>query len=138
GFALLTATGVGLWLGAPPKTPMADRVRPFAASKGWPAHPAFSPNGQLLAFDWAAMPDQHRAIYTQRLDATAPVKLDDNAASENHPVWSPDGARVAFLRDSGDRWSIVTASLTGGEERKWTDFRKGATPWLDWSHDGKW
>ncbi len=138
GALALAMAGGAVWLGTRPKPPVADRVRPFAAYKGQPTHPAFSPNGEILAFDWSEAPDRRAAIYVQRLEATSPVQLSKGSVTEILPRWSPDSAHVAFLRDSGDRWSIVTVLLAGREERKWTDFRKGATPWLDWSPDGKW
>ncbi len=138
GVLVLAAGGAAIWMGTRPKPPVADRMRPFATAKGRPSHPAFSPDGGMLAFDWTAPPDRNSGIYIQRMEATSPVRLREDAMDELHPVWSPDGTQIAFLRDSGNWWSIITAPLVGREERKWADFRKGATPWLDWSRDGKW
>jgi Tol biopolymer transport system component len=55
-----------------------------------------------------------------------------------HPVWSPDGSQIAFLRATGSQTlAIFTIPLVGGGERRWADFRTGATFWFDWSGNGK-
>jgi len=134
----VAAAGIVLFWGTRPKPPVLALVRPFAIASGQQSHPAFSPRGDIVAFDWYRPQANRQSVYLQRLDATSPALLGSGGANELMPRWSPDGSRVAFLRDSVDRWSIVTLPAIGVEERKWTDFRKGATAWLDWSPDGKW
>jgi Tol biopolymer transport system component/DNA-binding winged helix-turn-helix (wHTH) protein len=137
--ALAAAGGAAWWVRTRPRPPVLDQLRPFAMARGSQGHASFSPNGQMLAWDWQAPQDRHKAIYVQGLEATTPVRLSGDGAEASSPVWSPDGRQVAFLRDAGaDGFAIYTAPLVGVGERKRADLRRGATPWLDWSPDGRW
>lgn len=56
--------------------------------------------------------------------------------SNNFPVYSPDGAQLAFSRQTGGNWDLFVAPAAGGEARRLTfhpanDFAQG------WSPDGK-
>ncbi len=119
--------------------PVLDHLRPFTTGRGSQDHAAFSPNDEMIAFDWQSETDPHTCIYVQRLDSPTPVRLSGCVDVEKRPVWSPDGMQVAFLRDSGGpALMVVSAPPFGQGETKLAEFSKGATPWFDWSHDGKW
>ncbi len=136
---VLLGIGALIWNRAYPPPPNLDRVRPFANARGQQAHPAFSPNGEVLAFDWRGPSDQHACVYVQRLDGATSQRLTPGLVEELRPVWSNDGNRIAFLRNvSADRYAILTVPLVGKGERLWTQIKKGATAWFDWSGDGKW
>jgi Tol biopolymer transport system component len=49
---------------------------------------------------------------------SAPVQI---TASGGLPVWSPDGKRVAFLRQSGEEYNLWTTGASGGEKQLTTD-----------------
>ena len=140
GAAVITIGAVwALWAHFRPAPPVMDHLRPFTTAKGAQYHPAFSPDGEMLAFDWEPDAARHPSIYVQKLDAATPVHLTKGAENERCPVWSPDGRQVAFLRDVGPgSLAIVSVPLIGADEHKWAEFRRGATPWFDWSRDGKW
>ena len=139
GLLALLATVAVLLAGNRPSAPVLDRLRPFAAAHGDQARPAFSPSGEMLAFDWEAPQDRHTNIYIQRLDATSPLRLTRDVSDARRAVWSPDGRQVAYLRETGaDTWGIFSAPVVGVEEHKWAEIHKGASAWLDWSPDGKW
>ena len=63
------------------------------------------------------------------LDGTDPVKLLDNA---KWPTWSPDGSRLAFLRD-GDLW---VANADGSDPQNLTGGRTPAYGNASWAPDG--
>jgi Tol biopolymer transport system component/DNA-binding winged helix-turn-helix (wHTH) protein len=143
GWAILpvisVAGGVALWSHLRSSPPVLDHLRPFTTGRGSQDHASFSPDGEMLAFDWKSDNDAHTSIYVQRLDATTPVRITKGEEIERRPVWSPDGHQVAFLRDAGGpALAIMSVRLIGADERKRTEFQKGATPWFDWSADGHW
>jgi Tol biopolymer transport system component/DNA-binding winged helix-turn-helix (wHTH) protein len=133
------AGGWALWNHVRSSPPVLDHLHPFTTGRGSQDHASFSPDGEMLAFDWKSDKDAHTCIYVQRLDATTPVRISKGEDMERRPVWSPDGRQVAFLRDTGGpTLAIVSVALIGAEERKRAEFQKGATPWFDWSPDGRW
>jgi Tol biopolymer transport system component len=101
-------------------------------------HPAFSPDGRQLAFDWDGHENNNIDIYVQALDSDTPPRLTSSPSDESRPAWSPDGKQIAFLRSlPGNRAAIVIIPALGGQERIVTEFpARGAMPRLDWSPDG--
>jgi DNA-binding winged helix-turn-helix (wHTH) protein len=80
--AALVAGGIVIWKRAYPAPPDLDRVRPFANARGHQSRPAFSPNGEILAFDWMGPADRHACIYLQRLDGATPARLTSGLLEE--------------------------------------------------------
>ncbi len=75
-----------------------------------PTYPAPSPDGRSLA---AA----HQGwIWLLNLDTGVATRLTNASAIDARPRWSPDGTRIAFVRDSGTDTAIVIARLDGGPE----------------------
>jgi len=94
-------------------------VVPFTSSPGQKFDPAFSPDGNELAYTWKGEKDDNYDIYVKLIGAGAPLRLTTSPASEYCPAWSPDGRYIAFIRDtpSGRSAYYVIPSL-GGAERK--------------------
>ncbi len=103
--------------------------------------PAWSPDGKTLLFVTAR--DGVRSLHTARpadedtpwtesfdFDVTAIASPPAGAAD---PVWSPDGARIAFTRGKGD---IVVVDAEGGQQT--VILEHWDTPDYRWSPDGKW
>jgi len=111
-------------------------VVPIAAMPGFESDPAFSPDGNQIAFAFGGEKDKC-GIYTVMVDSDKPLRLT-TGAGDAFPSWSPDGRRVAFYRFSEQGTAIYAVPALGGmEQRLHTGF---AGPWasgLDWSPDGK-
>ncbi|MFC2165074.1 prolyl oligopeptidase family serine peptidase [Acidobacteriota bacterium] len=64
------------------------------------------------------------------------VQLTFGERSDNSPVWSPDGTRIAFIRAANKKPQIWILPLHGGEAFRVTSFEFGASP-PQWSPDGQ-
>ena len=116
-------------------------VVPFTSSSGWKHDPAFSPDGNELAFSWNNEKDHHSHIYRQLVGAGTPLQLTSGASDDFNPVWSPDGRFVAFIRQTSQGNGYYQVASLGGPERKIADlfvpldYNEGSG--MDWAPDGK-
>ena len=88
---------------------------------GAKAYPAFSPDGQRLAYSARATSAQDETfhIFVRDMVAGTAQQLTTGPASDISPAWSPDGARIAFVRlNQGQAECVVIPSAGGGEERR--------------------
>jgi len=118
-------------------------VRKVYAAKwtdAWFSHIDWSPDGKLLAFQDRETAQEPYSIYLLTLETLEKRKLttptDEYWSGDRHPIFSPDGKNVAFLRDR----SIVTddlyvVSLSGGDPKRLSF--DNVTVWgLAWTPDG--
>jgi Tol biopolymer transport system component len=112
---------------------------PFTSLPGIENQPAFSPDGDRLAFTWN--PKSTPAVYTENLKGEHFQRLTQSNDREYFPVWSPDGKELAFLRKTAsDRMEIRIVAASGGEDRLIAGIVSlpSTAPGLSWSPDGNW
>jgi Tol biopolymer transport system component len=63
------------------------------------------------------------------------VRLTNNTADDLHPVWSPDGSRIAFASDRDGNFNIYTMSADGSDLVRLTDDSVDYV-FPTWSSDG--
>ncbi len=110
--------------------------------------PAWSPNGRKLVFvervERGGAPCRpagrcHEEIYVINADGTGLRRLTRNAVFDGNPVWSPDGRRIAFVRDRDRQTAnIFVMNADGSDQRRLTpNLRR--RPWIElaWSPDWK-
>jgi Tol biopolymer transport system component len=115
----------------------------FASYPGYAGAPAFSPEGNSIAFVWNGDHEDNYDIYEKLIDAGSPFRLTNDPAPEGDPVWSPDGRYIAFSRSVHGVISFYIIPSLGGNERKIADaasskiILKSIGSSIDWSPDGK-
>lgn len=118
------------------------RAVPATSYPGREFSPAFSPEGDRLAFVWSGENDDNNDIYVKYIDEGNPLRLTTNIADDLNPKWSPDGQTVAFYRSSPNGAGVYLVSAMGGGERRLTDAHNqfgslAIHGYLSWSADGK-
>ena len=136
--------GAAAWLYASRNSKVGEHVTdvvPFTSSAGGKSSPAFSPDGNDIAYTWKGENADNADIYVKRIGAGGPLRLTSNPAAEYCPAWSPDGRYIAFLRNGpSDERAYYLIPALGGTERKigeayGQDYAFGRC--IDWSLDGK-
>ncbi|MEW5915489.1 MAG: protein kinase [Gemmatimonadota bacterium] len=146
--ALIPALGVAAfvaWRAWQTSAPMAAlRAVPLTTLRGVVRYPAFSPDGDRVAFTWNGERRGNPDIYVQQINAGTPLRLTADSANDYNPVWSPDGQWIAFLRSQSEpsRSEVRLVPPLGGSERKISDIHvRGGTlvtpPYLTWCPDSK-
>ena len=84
-------------------------------SAGNEGHPAFSPDGMRLAYEWdRGIEGRNRDICVKPVSGGRPLVLTSDPEDDFNPAWSPDGRGIAFLQRSGDQLNVILVSSTGG------------------------
>ena len=110
-------------------------VVPLVAVQGKQVTPAFSPDGNQVAFAGSQGPNTG-GIYTTLVGGEKSLRLTSDPG-DCCPTWSPDGRQIAFTRYSGSELTIYIIPALGGTEHKL--YTGPASHWqygLDWSPDG--
>lgn len=137
--AVGVALAVGTWLhlfggghsqGAP------WRAVPLTALEGQQNFPAFSPDGEKVAFSVFAPPQPDGQavvhIYVKSILSGELSQVTSAVAEDRFPSWSPNGREIAFQRDLATGTSLMIVPAGGGEARKVADMGFG----LSWSPKG--
>jgi Tol biopolymer transport system component len=109
---------------------------------GAEAYPSFSPDGKRLVYSVRLAKDQGFHLFVRNLPMGERRQLTGAAGSDIAPVWSPDGASVAFLRVEDGRGECMVVPAAGGAERKVADCAAAAEmeqppPAVAWTPDAQ-
>jgi len=108
---------------------------PLTSDKYEAAFPAWSPDGERIAF--VVLLARHE-IYTMNADGTDQTRLTNSLAAYNsHPIWSPDGQRIAFLSDRDGTWEAYVMNADGTNQTRLTYNYQNNQCTPAWSPDGQ-
>lgn len=94
------------------------RTTPLTSLPGAETEPAFSNNGEQVAFIWDGGSTTHTDVYVKRLGTEKPLQLTRTNGFTCCAKWTADDRYVAFERCSSKNPGIFLVSSLGGPERK--------------------
>jgi tricorn protease len=114
----LAAFGYSLTTGAAETIQLSDR-------------PSLSPNGKLLAFQWAG------DIWTVATSGGTASRLTHLEAVEADPKISPDGKRIAFTSNRTGSYQVYVMDIDGGSTPRQLTFHSEGSRVAGWFPDGQ-
>ena len=97
---------------------------------GYVIDPAWSPNGQLVAFSWRR-PSGNYDIYAMDIISHQLVELTRDAGRNERPSWAPDGRHLVFESTRTGTRQIWSVLADGSEPRQLTFEGQSESP--NWS-----
>ena len=106
-----------------------SRVTQLTYEQGrWDKSPVWSP-GTRLAFEGRRGPHAASDIYVMDGDGGNQTNVTNSAEEETSPAWSPDGRRIAFVRDGIvcilDLSCARAVPVTAGDHPTWSPDGRG-------------
>ena len=98
--------------------------------KGYVIDPAWSPNGQLLAFSWRR-PEGNFDIHVMDIASRRLVELTRDAGRNERPCWAPDGRHIVFESTRGGSRQIWVMLADGTQAHPLTTKGQNESP--NWS-----
>jgi serine/threonine protein kinase/Tol biopolymer transport system component len=136
----LVLAGLFYWRNGRTQRPILElRIAPFASYAGFQGFPAFSADGNQIAFAWTGGEGKVTHIFSKVIGTDAALPLTAGNYSDSLPAFAPDGRSVAFLRSLPQGVTgIYQVSPLGGHERLIAQIPTAFYPALSWSSDSRW
>jgi Tol biopolymer transport system component len=101
---------------------------------------AISPDQQQVAITRRGIrrsAEPNGDVWIWNLGRETMARATFHAATEENPVWSPDGQQIAFSTNRDGLYQVYRKSASGaGDEERLTNVKASTDP-LDWSPDGR-
>lgn len=145
--ALLAVSGLGSVLAVAaivalpnvlPRNAAPLTIVPFTAIPGLQSWPAFSPDGDQVAFGRTGETGNCSHIYVMAVGGVSPHSLTDAIDCDSSPSWSRDGRRIAFLcKQAGGPLALYVIPAAGGTARRIGVMNGPSNYRPAWTPDGK-
>ncbi len=116
------------------------KAQPLTTLIGREVAPALSPNGDVLLFarNGGVGTGGRFELYSKRVDSERLLRIASAPALALHPIWAPDGTRIAFARQTDHDSGIYLAAPNGEAERLLIPASFLGEPFmqLSWAPDG--
>lgn len=96
----------------------------------WLRYPSISPDGKTIVFTYKG------DLYKVPSTGGTAIQLTQHEAHDFMPVWSPDGANIAFASDRYGNFDVFLMNANGGEPKRLTYHSAQEYPYC-FSPDGK-
>ncbi len=90
-----------------------SRPRWEAVAAGQLRDARLSPTGKRALFEWRG-----ELFSVPAEDGSWRNLTRSPGVADRHPVWSPDGSRIAWFNDDGDEYALVIADQDGSNQRR--------------------
>ncbi len=107
-----------------------DQSKVDLPDMGYVIDPAWSPNGQLLAFSWRR-PNGNYDLYVMEIVTRQLVELTRDVGRNERPSWAPDGRHLVFESTRTGTRQIWSMLADGTEARQLTKQGQNESP--NWS-----
>jgi TolB protein len=97
---------------------------------GYVIDPAWSPNGQILAFSWRR-PNGNYDIYVMEAATSKIIEITRDAGRNERPSWAPDGRHIVFESTRGGTRQIWSMLADGTQPHQLTTTGHNESP--NWS-----
>jgi Tol biopolymer transport system component len=91
----------------------AGPMRRLTSQGGVASHPAFSPDGQWIAY--YLILGSERDVWTVPAGGGSPIRFTDHPGLDAQPTWSPDGTKLAFVSDRDGSEHIYVCGIEHGK-----------------------
>lgn len=109
----------------------------LTADPGAESTPRLSPDGARLVYVARDAVSGRQRVHLRGVNASSTFFPTTGQGEESWPVWSADGALLAFERNQDGRCELLTVDALGGVERERGPCDKGMFESFDWSPDGR-
>ncbi len=149
--AICALGGVAVWRATSHRAddkPALLQSLPLDSEPASETEPAFSPDGGSIVYaSDLGSPGIHHIVTrsvvglaSNGVGSNQPLTLTSTPQDDSNPAWSPDGARIAFLRKADpENLQAIVIPAGGGQPRVIASLpgsRPGARKYLTWAPDG--
>ena len=112
------------------------KVKTVVGADEKPMQASFDPQARRIVY--CAEENGRRVLRILNLSDLTARTLDTGGGEADFPRWSPDGSKIAFVSNNGERWEVCTINVDGTNLTALTQpakSLKGMNGVLDWSPD---